>query len=52
MKYQVVIQWPASSIADYDTIIGIESFLIDHLSSASEIDGHDAGSGEMNVFHS
>jgi len=50
MKYQIVIQWPASSIADYDRMIEVESALIDSLSEGSEVDGHDAGSGEMNTF--
>lgn len=50
MKYQIVIQWPASSIADYDRMIEIESVLIDGISEDSEVDGHDAGSGEVNIF--
>jgi len=50
MKYQIVIQWPAFSIADYDRMIEVESALIDGLSEGSEVDGHDAGSGEMNIF--
>lgn len=50
MKYQIVLQWPASSMADYDRMIDLESFLIDTISAGSEIDGHDAGSGEMNIF--
>lgn len=50
MKYQIVIQWPASSIADYDSVIEVDSALIDSLSEGNEVDGHDAGSGEMNIF--
>lgn len=50
MRYQIVLQWPASSIAGYDRMIEIESFLIDTISEGSEIDGHDAGSGEVNIF--
>lgn len=50
MKYQIVIQWTASSIADYDRMVEIESALIDSLSEGSEVDGHDAGSGQMNIF--
>ncbi len=49
-EYQLVIQYPASSVADYDRVIDLESFLIDHIAQGSEIDGHDAGSGEINVF--
>ena len=50
MKYQIVIQWPASSNADYDRLVELEYALIDALSEGSEVDGHDAGSGEMNIF--
>ena len=50
MKFQLVLQWPASSIKDYDTMVDIESLLIDRLSSEHEVDGHDAGSGEVNIF--
>jgi hypothetical protein len=50
MKYQLVLQWPASSVKDYDTMVEIEDVLVSKLSGASEVDGHDAGSGEMNIF--
>lgn len=50
MKYQLVLQWPVSSIKDYDAMVGIEDVLIENLSEDHEIDGHDAGSGEMNIF--
>jgi hypothetical protein len=50
MQYQLVLQWPASSIDDYDAMIETENLLIDSLPKGSEIDGHDAGSGEVNIF--
>jgi hypothetical protein len=50
MKYQLVLQWPASSIKDYDAMIEIEDALVEKLSDENEVDGHDAGSGEMNIF--
>jgi len=50
MKYQLVLQWPASSVDDYDSIISIEDSLIEELPSNSEVDGHDAGAGQMNIF--
>lgn len=50
MKYQLVLQWPATSIDDYDSMVEIENVLIDQLSEDSEVDGHDAGSEEMNIF--
>jgi hypothetical protein len=49
MKYQLVLQWPSSSI-DYDTMVEVEELLIAQLSDDSEVDGHDAGAGEVNIF--
>jgi hypothetical protein len=50
MKYQLVLQWPASSVDDYDSMIAIEESLIEELRGDSEVDGHDAGSGQVNIF--
>ena len=50
MKYQLVLQWPASSVDDYDSMIATEDSLIEELSSGSEVDGHDPGSGQVNIF--
>jgi hypothetical protein len=50
MMYQLVLQWPASSIDDYDTMISVEDSLIEGLSDEAEVDGHDGGSGEVNIF--
>lgn len=50
MKYQVVIQWLASSLTDYDEMIAVEDLLIDKLGSQCKVDGHDFGSGETNIF--
>ena len=50
MKYQLVLQWPASSIKDYDAMIEVENALVVNLSPANDVDGHDAGSGEVNIF--
>jgi hypothetical protein len=49
-RYQLVLQWPASDIEDYDAMIALEDSLIDGLSSDCEVDGHDAGSGQLNIF--
>lgn len=50
MKYQLVLQWPALSIMDYDAMIEVEDALVEKLSKAHVVDGHDAGSGEFNIF--
>src|SRR5215470_3874841 len=50
MRFQLVLQWPASSLDDFDEIVRIEDLLIARLRSQSEVDGHDFGSGEANIF--
>jgi hypothetical protein len=50
MTYILVLQWPADSIADYDRLIAVEQRLGDALGGGAAIDGHDMGSGEMNIF--
>jgi hypothetical protein len=50
MKYQLVLQWPAYSIRDYDAMIEVEDVLVKRLTTDSEVDGHDAGSREVNIF--
>jgi hypothetical protein len=50
MKYQIVLQWPASSEADFDRVISLEELIQDGLGDIGIVDGHDFGSGEMNVF--
>ena len=50
MKYQLVLQFPANSLADYDEMIALEDELIEALGESAKVDGHDCGSGEMNIF--
>ena len=49
-EYQIVVQWDTESMADFDLFIGIEELLYEKLSSSHRVDGHDAGSGEVNIF--
>lgn len=49
-KYQLVIQWPSCSINTYDLMIEAEDMLIEKLTEANEVDGHDAGADEANIF--
>lgn len=50
MRYQLVLQWPLSSIKDFDHLIEIEEHILRELNGDSEIDGHDIGAGEANIF--
>ena len=49
MRYQLVLQFAADTIADYDALIALEHHLIDALGNNS-VDGHDMGLGETNIF--
>ncbi len=50
MKYQLVLQWGASALMDYDRLIEVENVLTQELGSTHDVDGHDEGSGQMNIF--
>jgi hypothetical protein len=51
-KYQqeLVLQFPADSLKDYDAMIELENNIISGLGNLGEVDGHDMGTGEMNIF--
>ena len=50
MNFQVVLQWPASSVNDFDRIIAVEDLLTEKLTELSEVDGHDFGSDQADIF--
>ena len=50
MRYQLVLQFLGDSVADYDVLVSLEERLIEVLGDTAEVDGHDIGSGETNVF--
>lgn len=51
MEFILVLQWPAASEADYDALVALEDALEIGLADAhGYVDGHDFGSGEMNLF--
>jgi hypothetical protein len=50
VKYQLVLQWPTSWLMGYNQLVGIEELLIKWLGELGDVDGHDIGSGEMNIF--
>ena len=50
VKYQLVLQFPASSTEDLDQLIEVEGELMKSLGEEHVVDGHDFGSGEMNLF--
>ncbi len=50
MKYQLVLQMPFAALTDYDDMIRFEGAVTKELGVLGSVDGHDAGSGEMNIF--
>ena len=50
MEYQLVVQVPARAVEDFDVMIELEEAIIEVLGAAGEVDGHDLGAGEMNIF--
>jgi hypothetical protein len=50
MDYQLVFQFRGDSLADYDAMIALEDELIAELGDSADVDGHDVGSGETNIF--
>jgi hypothetical protein len=50
MTYQLVLQWPGSSLKGYHDLIEIENTLLSSLDERHSVDGHDAGSGEANIL--
>jgi hypothetical protein len=50
MKYQLVLQFPAKDETDFDKLIELEEEIEDQIGSDHEVDGHDFGCSEMNLF--
>jgi hypothetical protein len=50
MKYQLVLQFAADSMADFDRLVALEDRLVEELDDLTAVDGHDFGSGEFNIF--
>jgi hypothetical protein len=50
MRYQLVLQFTADTIAEFDQLVALEQRLIDALEYGAIIDGHDFGQSEFNIF--
>jgi hypothetical protein len=50
VRYILVLQWPGDSEADFDALISMEEQVENALGRYASVDGHDFGSGEMNIF--
>jgi hypothetical protein len=50
LKYQLTLQFRGDSLDDYDAMIALEAELTAELGDSADVDGHDCGSGETNIF--
>ena len=50
MKYQLVLQFAAASMEDFDRLVALEDRLIEELDDVAAVDGHDFGLGAFNIF--
>jgi hypothetical protein len=50
MKYQLVLQFRALSISDFDRLVAFEEVPRVAMEDSVEIDGHDFGQDEFNIF--
>jgi hypothetical protein len=46
----LTFQFPIHSLGDFDRMIELENRMTPALGAESSVDGHDAGSGEGNLF--
>lgn len=50
MSYQLVLQVRGESMSDFDAMMSLEQELAIELDDIAEVDGHDIGCGEINIF--
>jgi len=51
MEYMLVLQWPSSSTGkELDQLILLKDEIREDIGDHGNVDGHDIGSGEMNIF--
>jgi hypothetical protein len=47
---ELVLQLPGHSLKDYDALIELENRIAARIGTLGQVDGHDMGVGEMNIF--
>jgi hypothetical protein len=50
MMCQLVLQYSGTTMSDFDHLVELEDVLEEELGPWAEVDGHDFGRGEMNIF--
>ena len=50
MDYQLVLQLRGDDSLDFDALVSLEEEIQQIVEPIAEVDGHDVGRGEMNIF--
>jgi len=50
MDYQLVLQFKGNEPLDFDALVNLEDKLQELVAPIADVDGHDFGSGEANIF--
>jgi hypothetical protein len=50
MNYQLILQFAATSMVDFDRLVSLETILMERLGEFVSVDGHDFGLGKFNIF--
>ena len=50
MQYQLTLQFRGDRLGDYDAMVAFEDELTEQRGDSADVDGHDCGSGETNIF--
>ena len=50
MDYQLVLQFKGNDLLGFDALISLEDKLQELIEPIGDVDGHDMGSGESNIF--
>ena len=49
-RCKLILQFHGDSIDDYDAMVALENELTKVLGDSADVEGHDVGSGETNIF--
>jgi hypothetical protein len=50
MEYQLVLQLPTPFFRAFNLLVSLEEIIEQNIGDFATVDGHDIGSGEMNIF--
>jgi hypothetical protein len=50
MDYQLVLQFRGNDLLEFDALVNLEDKLQELVEPIADVDGHDLGSGEANIF--